>query len=367
MEREMEKDTALTFGVGLNKNEYVLFQKTVAQFTSGKRIYQTVTLAIFIFLAFTVWDIVKSDLTVLKEPLVISSLVFFVLLFVGFILIPKIAENKRYAKGYENAVAGGQVFDGMVTINTDGITKVTESGAVTLPFGKDLLCIERREMLIFVNRFGQGIVLPARCLTTQDAADVRMTAQRNINPRFYVVKARLEPSATARMELSPVTPPAVLYTVAVQYDENERTALMKTVIQRDIYRSAPLMFLFCFLLSVSVGIDNGFSAAAIAFWVAIALFAGVKALFWVPRYRHTIRAENNITVTLNERAVVVEKKSEAIPQKLVLQWKDIAHAVESETAVEMYNKRQYVYIPKRCVGDMEFFRSTVNDKMKGNQ
>lgn len=364
---EKQKDTALTFGVGLNKTEYVIFQKTVAQFTAGKRFSKVIAIALVIFTVITLTNLLKNDPAGLTDPYVLSLLLFFALMFAGFTVFPQIAENRRFAKGYEDSVAGGQVFDGMVTVNTEGITKVTESGTVTLSFGKDLLFIERREMFIFLNRFGQGIVLPARCLTAQDAVCVRMTAQRSVNPRFYIVKGKIEPTAAERMQLSPVAPPAVLYTFAVQYDEQERKTLMKTVIKRDIYRTAPFTFLFCFLLSVSMGLENGFVTAAATFWIAVALFAGVKALFWVPRYKSTDSANGAVTVTLNDRALVVEKQTDHIPQKIVLQWKYIAHAVESEDAVEIYNKHQYVYIPKRCVGDFEFFRSTVNDKMKGNQ
>lgn len=362
---ELQNNAALTFGVGLNKTEYVLFQKTVAKFTAAKRAFRALVTALVIFAVITFADILKNDPKSITDPYILSLILFFALLFFGFAVLPKTLENRRFAKGYDDAVASGQVFDGMVTVNAEGITKVTESGTVTLSFDRDLLFVERQEMFIFVNRFGQGIVLPARCMTAQDAADVRMTAQRNINPRFYMMKARLIPCAEQRMELTPVTPPAVLYTFAVQYDEKEKKALMQTVIKRDIFRTAPAAFLICFLISFSLGLENGFTAAALAFWIAVALFAGLKALFWVPRYKGTANSNGSLTVTLNECALVVEKHTDTVPQKVILQWKDVAHAVESEDTVEIYNKHQYVYIPKRCVGDVEFFRSTVNDKMKG--
>ncbi len=164
-----------------------------------------------------------------------------------------------------------------------------------------------------------------------------------------------------------MTPPAVLYTFAVQYDEKETKTAMKTVIKRDIFRSAPLFFLFCFLLSVSAGFEGGFIAAAGTFWIAVALFAGLKALFWVPRYKRSGKTAGSMTVTLNEYALVVERKTETVPHKLVLRWQDIAHAVESEETIEIYNKRQYVYIPKRCVGDLDFLRSIVNDKLNARE
>jgi hypothetical protein len=160
-----------------------------------------------------------------------------------------------------------------------------------------------------------------------------------------------------------VSPPEVLYTLAIQYSDQEKKALMQAVIKRDMYRTAPTTFLFCFLLSVSLGMDNGFTVAAIAFWVMIAAFAGLKALFWVPRYKRPANADTVLHVTLTAQAIVVEKRQENVPQKIILQWKDVAHAVESEDTVEIYNKNQYIYIPKRCVGDLDFFCSTVNEKM----
>lgn len=367
MENEMEKDTALTFGVGLNKTEYVIFQETMKKFSAGKRFSGVLTTAITIFSVFAVRNALKADAATLSNPYLLSLLLFLVLLFLGVTVLPPIVYKRRAAKAYEKALAGGQVFDGMVTVNSEGVTKVTESGTVTLPFDRDLLCIERQEMLIFVNRLGQAIVLPARCLTAEDATDVRLIAQRSINPRFYVIKGRLQPTATARMALSPVDPPAVLYTFTVQYEEKERQALIKTAIRRDIFRSAPLYFLFCFLLSVSAGLDNGFLIAAIIFWIAVALFAGLKALYWVPRYKSTAAADGVFTITLNDRALVMENKADPVPRKVILPWREIAHAVESEDTIEIYNNRQFVYIPKRCVGDIEFLRSIVNDKMKGNQ
>ncbi len=367
MENEMEKDNALSFGVGLNKTEYVLFQKTMTRFTSGRRIFRVISLLIILFLCMTAMDIVRNQPEKLKDPVFLLSLLVFAALLVCWIVLPRVAENRRFVKGYEDAIAGGQVFDGMVTVNTDGVTKVTESGSVILSFDRDLLFMEQKEMFIFVNRFGQGIVLPARCLTAEDAAAVRFMAQRYINPRFYVVKGKIQPTATNRMELSPVTPPAVLYTFTVQYDEKEKKALIQNIIRRDFARTAPLYFLFCFLLSVSAGLDNGFLTAAVTFWIAIALFIGLKALFWVPRYKRAGYTQELLTVTFNERAVVIEKKDHPVLQKVILQWRDIAHAVESEDTIEIYNKKQYIYIPKRCVGDMDFLRSIVNEKMNARE
>ncbi len=187
MENEMEKDTALTFGVGLNKSEYILFQKTMVQFTAGKRFSRGLSTVAAILAVFTVRNAMKEDTSMWTDPYFLSLLLFFALIFLCVTVLPPIAQRRRAAKGYEDALLGGQVFDGMVTVNAKGVTKVTESGTVTLSFDRDLLFLERAEMFIFVNRFGQGIVLPARCLTAEDAINVRLIAQKSINPRFYVV------------------------------------------------------------------------------------------------------------------------------------------------------------------------------------
>ncbi len=366
MDNEKEKDLALSFGVDLSKTEYIVFQKTVSQFTSGSHISRFITVGLAVFLLLMTVNIVKNDVSLLWDPNILSLLLFFVLLLAGWTLLPQITQNRRAAKGYEDALAGGQVFEGMVTVNADGITKVTESGSLTLSFDRDLLCIERKEMFIFINRLGQGIVLPARCMTAKDATAVSTVVKMALPPRFYIVKGKITPQRTERMVFSEqVTAPKTVYTVDVLYNDSERKALMKTVIKRDIFRTAPLAVLFSFLLSVSIGMDRGFAFAAIVFWIAIGLFAGMKALFWVPRYKGSAAAQDaRLTVLFTERAVVMEKRVAPGVQRLVLQWKDIRHAVEDEDAVEIYNSKQYLYIPKRCVGDMDFLRSVVNDKMK---
>lgn len=364
---ENEKDTALTFGVGLNKNEYVIFQKTMARFTAGKRFSKVLSAAVVMFAVFTVRDALKQGVQALKGIYFLSTLGFLAVLFLCTTVFPAIGRHFRAVRGYDDAIAGGQIFDGMVTVNTEGITKVTESGSVMLSFDRDLLFLERKDMFIFINRFGQGIVLPARCLTAEDADAVRETAKRYIQPRFVMNKGTLVPQAKERLQLKEVSPLQVLYTFTVQYEEAEHKAFMKTLMKRDILRTAPLTFLFCFLLSVSIAIDNGFTTAAVAFWIAVVLFAGLKLLFWLPRYKRANKNAAPLTVTLNEKAVVVEKKAQPVPHKVILQWKDIAHAVESEETVEIYNQRQYIYIPKRCVGDMDFLRNVVNEKMNARE
>ena len=88
MEKEPEKSTALTFGVGLNKTEYVLFQKEVAKFTAGKRFFRFAATVVAVCAGITLINLLKSDPADITDPYVLSSLLFFVLLFLALTVFP---------------------------------------------------------------------------------------------------------------------------------------------------------------------------------------------------------------------------------------------------------------------------------------
>lgn len=365
MENEKEKDTALTFGVDLNKKEYILFGKTISSFTAGKRLSGFFLIGLAVFVVLTLAEMAKEDIAALLSADVLSLLVFAVLCIVGWLVLPPLFEKRRYAKGYEDAVAGGQVFEGMVTVNTESITKVTVSGTLTLSFDDNLLFVQHKDALIFVNRLGQGIVLPARCLTAEDAAAVRKIAEKCIHPRFFVVKSEFVGQRAERMLPADVTPVTTRYTVNIVYNDAEQKTMLRTLIRRDIFRTAPIASGIAFCAALTLGEMYGFSAAAILFAVAVVLFIGIKCLFWAPRYKAVGKSDTvTLSVLFTDRAVVLERQVGPGKQRIIMQWKEIAHAVEGEEAVEIYNRSRYLYIPKRHIGDMDFLRDLVNEKMK---
>lgn len=364
---ENEKKTPLSFGVDLNEKEYIIFQRTVSKFSAAKRLSGFFLLGLALFAVFMITQTIQEDVSQLFSADTLSLLVFTVLSAVSWLIVPPLLDRIRFKKGYADAIAGGQVFEGMVTVTEESITKVTPSGTLTLPFDNNLLFVERKDMMFFVNRFGQGIVLPARCMTAEDAAVVREVAQASVYPRFFMVKGSFAAARTERMTFESVEPVKTLYTVNITYNGDEQRIMIKTLVKRDVSRTVPSVSLLAFLFAACFGWSYGFWVAAIIFGVSILLFAGIKCLFWLPRYKAAGKGEAvTLSVLFTEQAVVMEREVGQGKQRLILRWKDVAHAVESENAVEIYDKKQYMYIPKRHIGDMDFLRQLVNEKMKRN-
>ena len=141
---------------------------------------------------------------------------------------------------------------------------------------------------------------------------------------------------------------------------------MKTLFSRAFSTGFLLYVPFVFLAALFLGTTQGFTVGVIGFWVIIAI---LLLLLWLGlRRKYPAKVENilpfSFELQFTEEALIIDGGN--TNGKAYFRWERISHAVESEDAVEFYNRRQYLYVPKRCIEDMEQCRRIVDDCRRPN-
>ncbi len=365
MEQQKAIDPAVSFAVDLEAEEYVSFNKTMYGFAGGKKLVRTSVLFGVVMLVLLIAEVIAAkDWQLLLEPDILLMMGMAVVLCFFLWVVEPLKEKRKAQKTYDLSLAAGQVYAGMVSVHCDHITKATQSGTLTLSFAQRILFIEKEDMMIFVNTQGQGIVLPARCMTSEQAAAVRQFAQGALPPSLVLIRKPCNAVRTTPYELPQVEVAPPLFTCTVRYTDEENKYLIGEIIKRDMVEAVPFSTVAAFTLSLLFGLNNGFVSAAIGFWIVIALYMGLRWLFWMPRRKQFLKQDaQTLTVLLTDGAVVTEKQLPAGKMRVAMGWKDIRHALESEDAIEFVGKKQYFYIPKRTIGDMELFKRIVDEHM----
>lgn len=357
---EQQKPAAVHFAVDLNKAEYVSFYKVVTRFSSAstvKRIGLFLVLAMVVvpygslYQAYGVGALLTWDALSLLIPAAL-------LLFYNFAVMPWL-RMRQAKKGYDTAVAGGQVFAGTVTVNDRSVMKTTVSGSVTMSFSDRILFFEQEDMLVFINTAGRGIVLPARCMTADTANAVRALARAALPPAFCKCKAPIRCTRETPFEVDPPAPAKTLFETAVSYSDEDSALVTKELSRRAAKASVLSGCIIGFLLALFIANEGAFITAAFVFWLTILVVVGYAFLSARARAKFAFSSQNfRFTFKVTEKAVIADggerRGVTAIP------WKELRHAVEGDTILEFYNRYGYIAVPKRLIDDMDSFRALVD-------
>ncbi len=357
---EEKKESAVTFAVDLSKEEYLKFYKVVARYSSAGTIQK---IALFLVIAmvgipfYSLYEMggIKALLSYEALSLLVPAVM---LLLYNFCIMPWM--RKRQAeKGYDAAVAGGQVFAGMVTVNRQSIIKVTSSGSLTMPFSDRILFHEQEDMQVFINTQGRGIVLPARCMTPETANAVREIAMGVLPPTFCRIKAPVRCERTEPMELIEAKPQEVLFETVVSYEQEDRRFVSKELSARAVKASILPGTVIGFIIALLTAGSGDIVTAAFFFWGILLIFVGYAYFSSRSRAKFMLSQENfRFTFKITSKAVLMDGGERR--GILSIPWNAVKHAVEGETYLEFYNQNQYICIPKKLITDIDSFRSLVD-------
>lgn len=350
----------LSFAVDLEKTEYIRFFDLLSRFNGVERLKRWGSWLVCFLLAGTLVSWVRADGAAIwqsHEFWLLSGLFLVTVLYMT-LGIP-LLRRRQAATTFDRAVEAGQIFAGTVTVTESAVTKETPSGTLSLSFCERILYLETREMQVFVNTAGRAIVLPGRCLTAPDAAAVRRVAENAVPQPFRRVRETVVPCRQERMSVfveKETQPP--LFETQVSYREEERRVLAKELSRRAFLGALPPYAVSAFLIAFLFGLTDGFFVSALIFWGVLAL--SLLLLGFSSRRRYTALMQSggfSFTFSVTEEAITVDGGIQN--GRVLLPWKRVSHAVEGTDAVEFFNRRQYIYIPKRCIEDMEEFRGLV--------
>lgn len=358
------------FPVDLSREEYIAFNLLLSK-NGGMLRFRKGQLVIFgLLLGFSVAMLLLEAIRFGTLDAVMILVVAFIALAGGFLLFGMPAYLKHNAgKAYDQSVLGGHEYYGMVYVYPDRLEKVGGGVTSAVRFSENAAYMETGDMMVLLASGSRAIVLPARCLTADDAEMVRRAALAGVPPMRQRLLGRLRPGASHRLPPPPAGREAAqdeeLLALRVEYTPEEFVKMVGDTALRAYVRMLPLYSGMSVLSGVLFGLLSGIPAGLATFVVImLVLFlfntAGAKSR---ARRSLAVMPEDGLRIrlTLTNRGLVA---SGARPgQETRLAWVSIQHAVDREDCVEFYNNRVFIRIPKRCIPDMEELRRVVDAYM----
>lgn len=354
----------LAIPVSLYREEYISFSETVFRLQNRRRRMWQVLVIILLLagcigllliggLAYGEWNASLFFLVILMAAIS-------VFLFVGWPLLIR----RSAGKSYDRTCAAGYSFDGVVYLYNNRVEKVTASGRAVIHFGENALYVETADMIALLSPASKAIVLPARCLTADDAAMVKQRLLPNIAPVHRMVVRQVVPLARQRQHIAQLDEdmseqePIVLH---VQYTAEEYLGLVKDINQRSFIRTIPFSGMLACVLGIMGWLIGGPLDGLMMFVLSVLVSVGMM-LMNRRRAKHMISridpADMRVQFRLSDKAVSMRVNS---GQEARLEWGQITHAVERPDFVEFYGSGNAFWrIPKRCIPDMDELRCLVN-------
>lgn len=262
--------------------------------------------------------------------------------------------KKRAAALYDESIDSGYSYYGCLRIYPDRIEKVGREFTTAVPVQEDTLFVESPKYMVWINREQRAIVLPARCMTAQAAADVRRAADRlpARNRRFF---GRLEAQG------QPAQPPqeiayTVLWEQTLEYTPEEYRAQMRYIVTQRYRQRLPMLG----IVSAAMGWLLGWSDTAI--WPCIPWFLAIFAVLTLlnlglPLRRYAAAADalprqaRQLWISFSDRGMRMRQES----RYATIPWRAFDHIIDRGDYVELLRREQSVRIPKRCIDDLSAF------------
>lgn len=106
--------------------------------------------------------------------------------------------RRNAGRAYDQSVLGGHEYYGMVYVYEDRLEKVSGGTVNRVYYGENAAYIETGDMMVLLASSSRAIVLPARCMTREDAELVRRTVLPRIPPMRQRLLSKMVPQASQR-------------------------------------------------------------------------------------------------------------------------------------------------------------------------
>ena len=319
----------------LSREEYIAFNMLLAK-NGGMLRFRKGQLVIFgLMMAFSLVMLAVEFFMFQSLDVVMILVVAFIALTGGFLLFGMPAYLRRNAgRAYDQSVLGGHEYYGMVYVYEDRLEKVSGGTVNRVYYGENAAYIETGDMMVLLASSSRAIVLPARCMTREDAELVRRTVLPRIPPMRQRLLSKMVPQASQRM----APPPAE----GESHLDEELMAFSVTYTPEEFLKlvgdTTTLMLGVLFLLIVVLPRSRA-----------------KRSLETMQQDAMTIR------LSLTERGLV--GSSVRPGEETRIAWVSLQHAVDKEDCVEFYNNRLFIRVPKRCIPDMDELRRIVDTHM----
>ena len=361
---------AIGFPVDLSREEYIAFNMLLAK-NGGMLRFRKGQLVIFgLMMAFSLVMLAVEFFMFQSLDVVMILVVAFIALTGGFLLFGMPAYLRRNAgRAYDQSVLGGHEYYGMVYVYEDRLEKVSGGTVNRVYYGENAAYIETGDMMVLLASSSRAIVLPARCMTREDAELVRRTVLPRIPPMRQRLLSKMVPQASQRM----APPPAEgeshldeeLMAFSVTYTPEEFLKLVGDTTTRSFLRMLPVFSALSLFSGVMFGLLSGIGVGVGAFLLILGVLFLLNVVLPRSRAKRSLETMQQdamtIRLSLTERGLV--GSSVRPGEETRIAWVSLQHAVDKEDCVEFYNNRLFIRVPKRCIPDMDELRRIVDTHM----
>ena len=244
---------------------------------------------------------------------VMILVVAFIALTGGFLLFGMPAYLRRNAgRAYDQSVLGGHEYYGMVYVYEDRLEKVSGGTVNRVYYGENAAYIETGDMMVLLASSSRAIVLPARCMTREDAELVRRTVLPRIPPMRQRLLSKMVPQASQRM----APPPAEgeshldeeLMAFSVTYTPEEFLKLVGDTTTRSFLRMLPVFSALSLFSGVMFGLLSGIGVGVGAFLLILGVLFLLNVVLPRSRAKRSLETMQQdamtIRLSLTERGLV---------------------------------------------------------------
>lgn len=353
------------FPVDLNEQEFMAFHMALAKKMGALRTQTPIMILFAVYLVVDIVTFVKEyiDTGTFSLSLAIIALVTLACAALSMTVVP--ARIKKNAKA--GFLVGNQNgYYGEITVTPYAIMKNIGSETVTIPFSEQTLYVEDKEFMAFTTAGQQrSIVLPARCMTPDMAAQVRQAVfAPNVSIQRRVF-ARMEARASAPIPRRDfLAAPQTLYLVDFQYTEAELSKLFMDVALKQYFQSLPTVA----AMSILAGLLMAILQEQVLWFPCLSLgiifgYLLITVITAKNRGKKTDAVQNRTHLSLTDQGITLRISPSG--QHLNFGWQSVERAVEREAYVEFFHSGgNLLRIPKRAIEDFEEFRRVVDEHFK---
>lgn len=361
--------TKIEYAVGLSREEYVRSQELVntvfrKRYLSRSRWFAVFMLVLCLLMAaadYRVSGTVDVSLAVIVTLMSVAEL---------WMLLDLPRQWRRQTETmYDVTLFSGHSFDGVLSVDADGITKTTGDETTRINFDRCLALIEAEDMLLFCVEQGKSIIVPARCLTEQAAQQTKQAAQNRVEPSKQYLLSPIRPSNEHPAPVVPMASPASeepILTITMDITSGEFKADLTDTVIRDFFNKFSGKMLTAVTFTIIFYFVWNTMPLPMFLLSLLVLFVGdvVRVRF---RARRAIALSDGdvcrATVNFTEQYVGITRKAKE-SRRLQIPWYRITRAIERPQQVEFYvGRSRMLTIPKRCIENMEQLRHLVDAHM----
>lgn len=361
------RETETSFPVDISREEFIRFNLIVSKSTGLMRFRNGQMILFGILGVFSLMSVLDDALSYNKTDSVMILLVVFIAAMECILLFGLSSYIKRTSgRTYDQTILTGNSYYGCIRIHPGRIEKQNANLNTGIPFNSQTLYIETKQMMILLYPNTPAIVLPARCLTTENADAVRKAVMTGLPANHQKLIDRMIPLAKG-----PIAPPAAdendnpdteQMHVDVTYSHDEFVKLAVDTAGMGFMKALPVYSGISTIAGLLFGLLYNFG---VGIFVFILIIGGIFALNVLGvrakanrSYQQMTESGTRIGISFTVKGITILSPSTRESIRMI--WKSITRAVERQEYIEFYTQTTFLRIPKHCIEDIGLLRQIVD-------